>query len=288
MPPETDLQFQDERSRRKATTASLFERIVATADPEARDVLVGEVIAVNMNLAKSIASRYRNRGIDRDDLEQVAYVGLVKAANGFSPDKGEDFLVYALPTIRGEIQRHFRDHGWTVRIPRRLQATQALLSRAAQGGELTGAKRPADLAAELDLPLAEVEEALAAQGCFSPVSLDAEFEAGGASIGDLLGTDDDKDAAEARAIVHQAVSRLSERDRRIVWMRFFEDRSQADIGRELGVTQMQVSRLLTRILRDLRRVAGESADAVAAAVAPVEAHDSLQAGRPVIAEVAVA
>lgn len=249
-----------EPNHRKSTTSALFARLAHVGDGAERETLVEQVIEINMEVARSIAGRYLNRGVDRNDLEQVAYVGLVKAANGFETSKGEDFLVYALPTIRGEIRRYFRDFGWTVRIPRRLQETQSMIAGLEKRGGQTGEESPSDLAEQLGVPVADVEQALAARGCFHPTSLDMTL-AGGDALGDFVRVEDDKAPAEARAILDGAVSRLSDDEKEILWMRFYEDRTQQDIGDRLGVSQMQVSRMLARTLTRIRALAAGPVEA---------------------------
>ncbi|QNN55088.1 sigma-70 family RNA polymerase sigma factor [Nocardioides mesophilus] len=238
-------------------TAALLERVAAATDDAERSRLLDEVVVLNLGIARSIALRYRNRGISLEDLEQVARLGLVKAARGFDVARRHDFLAYAVPTIRGEVRKHFRDSGWTVRPPRRIQELQGRIMGAAT--ELTQtlgrSPRPSDLARHLDLPVEEIEEALAADGCFSPTSLDRPV--GGedsATLGELLpGLDDDDHASvDARVILGPAVRRLGERDRRILYLRYFNGWTQEEIARDIGVTQMHVSRLLTRIMTDLR------------------------------------
>lgn len=221
-----------------------------------RQRLVEEVVVLNMEVASSVASRYHSRGIAREDLEQVAYLALVKAANGYDVTKGHDFLAYAVPTIRGEVKRCFRDQGWTVRPPRRIQELQARIFAA--DTELSAAlgrsPRPSEIAAHLDESIEEVTEALATDGCFTPTSLDRPVgEDDSSSVSDLLGADDaGLSAAEARVMLAPAVRRLGERDRRILLLRFFRGWTQQEIAEDIGVTQMQVSRLLSRILTELR------------------------------------
>ncbi|GAA1808115.1 RNA polymerase sigma factor SigF [Nocardioides hankookensis] len=248
---------------RQTQTHRLFDE-ASSAGPAERRRMIDEVIVLNLPVARSIAGRYRGRGVAVEDLEQVAYLALVRAANKFEPAKAEDFLSYAVPTIRGEIRRYFRDHGWMVRPPRRVQEVQSLIQSAdvvpVEGG---GGTTTQDLAERLGLPLKDVSDALQAQGCFHPSSLDAPAIASGEPLGDLL-VDDDVDefeAAEARALVRTLVTELKPRDRLILYLRFFESRTQQEIGDELGVTQMQVSRLLSRILADLRARAGASTTA---------------------------
>lgn len=255
LPPQT-LPAQ-ERTERSDRTLDLLQRLADSHDEQERHRLVEELVLVNLGVAHAIAMRYRNRGISSDDLEQVARLGLVKAAQGFDPARQNDFLAYAVPTIRGEVRKHFRDHGWTVRPPRRIQELQSRIMAAAT--ELTHtlgrSPRPSELAKHLDSSVEEVEEALSADGCFSPSSLDRPVsdEDGSASLGDLLPSeDDDQDAAEARLMLAPAIRQLTERDRLILHLRFFKGLTQEEIAQEIGVTQMHVSRLLTKILTQLR------------------------------------
>ncbi|MBD3926144.1 sigma-70 family RNA polymerase sigma factor [Nocardioides cavernae] len=203
-----------------------------------------------------MAARYRNRGIDLDDLEQVALVGLVKAARRFDAAAGHDFLSYAVPTVRGELRRHFRDSGWVIRVPRRVQQMQARIKDAQHELEarLGRSPRPSEVAAHLGVEVDGVVEALAADGCFRPTSIDGKGDAQErGTIADVLGQDDRGFATlEARLVLDTAVGRLSDRERLILRWRFEDERTQQEIADLLGLTQAQVSRTLARILRRLR------------------------------------
>lgn len=238
----------------------------ATAGPAERRRLVDEVVVENIELARTIARRYANRGVAVEDLEQVACLALVRAADRFDPARADDFRTYAVPTIRGEVKRYFRDHAWTVRPVRRVQEIQALLQRDAAEAE-GRSQEPAAVAERLGLEVDDVREALGAQGCFHAKSLDAPVTAtGDLSFGDTLVDDyDEHEAAEARVLLRGLVKELAPRDRLIIYLRFFEGRTQAEIGEELGISQMHVSRLLTRILGDMRQQAKVPAAAEAAA-----------------------
>jgi RNA polymerase sigma-B factor len=243
------------RSHRRAETARLFDEAVQ-CDGERRDGLLEEIIRLNMVIASELARRYHGRGIAADDLDQVANLGLVKAVQGFDPTQGNDFLSFAVPTIRGEIRRYFRDYGWAIRPPRSVQELQARISTAE--GELFQAlgrsPRPSEIAEHLGVELELVVDSLSANGCFAPMSLDAPVADGETAPTDRLGDLDPSFAtAEARVVLGRILSDLSPRDRQILEMRFFGGCTQAEIGAEIGVTQMQVSRLLTRLLDRLRR-----------------------------------
>ena len=247
-------------ARTPSTTATAPEPASGSAPTDRRTP--EELIAQHIPLARSMAARYRNRGIDLDDLEQVALLGLTKAARRFDGDAGHDFLSYAVPTVRGELRRHFRDAGWTIRPPRRIQELQARIAAAQEelGGRLGRSPRPTEIAVHLGAELDDVVEALGADGCFTPTSLDVPVGEGGSPLGELMGGEDrDIAQAEARIVLAPVVRLLSARDRRIVHLRFFDERTQQEIADSVGLTQAQVSRVLTRILKDLRAELAESA-----------------------------
>jgi RNA polymerase sigma-B factor len=256
MSPTSPLVPLAEPSDRAVRTGALFRDVSRARSTQARRRLLDQIVELNLCVARSLAHRYRDRGLDVEDLEQVAYLALVKAAHRFDPDAGHDFLAYAVPTVRGELRRHFRDVGWTVRPPRRVQELQGRVAdvQVDLAGRLGRSPTAGDLAEELGEDRSDVEEALGAEGCFVPASLDRPLSGtSNTSVGDLLeGPDGGFFSAEARIALAPAVRRLGERDRRILQLRFFEDRTQREIGEDIGVTQMQVSRLLTRIFDELR------------------------------------
>jgi RNA polymerase sigma-B factor len=255
------------RRQRRERTRRALTAVAESSSGRRRQELLDYVVRINMGVARTVAGRYFHRGIDEDDLIQVAYMALTRAARDFDASRHQDFLSYAVPTIRGELKKHFRDQGWMVRPPRRVQEAQARITRAesALSQELGRPVRPSELAAHLDMDLDDVIEALAADGCFAPSSLDRPVatngDDSGVALGDFLGEPDQATpAAEARVVLGPVVRQLKRRDRRIVYLRFFEQRSQQEIADEIGVTQMQVSRLLSRILRDLRRGLSSSSE----------------------------
>lgn len=245
-----------EREERARRTEAIVEELRAGTSDGRRRELVDQLIEANAAVARSMAARYRNRGIDGDDLEQVALMGLVKAARRFDPTAGHDFMSYAVPTVRGELRRHFRDSGWMIRVPRRVQQMQARIKDAQQELEsrLGASPRPSQVAAHLDVDVDEVIEALAADGCFRPASIDSrgdDQERG--TIADALGDEDrELSALVARLALDTAVNRLSEREQQILRWRFEDERTQQEIADLVGLTQAQVSRTLTRILNRLR------------------------------------
>lgn len=222
----------------------------------ARQELLNQAIELNVPVARSIAHQFHNRGESSDDLDQVAYLGLVKAVNGFDPEKGDEFLAYAVPTITGEVKRYFRDSAWVVRPPRRIQDLQGEITPAVEElSQLLGrSPRSAEIADHLGREEEEIVEALACGGCFTPTSIDDRGPGGdGYQVAERLG-EDDRGFGRAEAVVtlQEACMQLKPRDRRILYLRFFKDWTQEQIAQELGVTQMQVSRLLARIMRNLR------------------------------------
>ena len=255
-----------ERADRARRTTDVLDRL-DEATEEDRTALLDELVEVNLGVARSIAKRYRNRGVSEEDLEQVACLALVRVARSYDHSTGHDFMSYAVPSIRGEVQRYFRDLGWMVRPPRRVQEMQSRISSCESGlsNDLGHPPSAVDLAAELGEEESDVREAMAANGCFAPTSLDqVAGTAETTSIGDQLGEDErGLAAAEARVVLRSVVRRLNARERRILEMRFFGDCTQQEIADEIGVTQMQVSRLLgslmTRLREDLLETVGPEA-----------------------------
>ncbi|KAA1422940.1 sigma-70 family RNA polymerase sigma factor [Mumia zhuanghuii] len=244
---------------RRSLTTELCDSL-AEADDAERELIRARLVEVNMRVARAVASHYRNRGVDADDLEQVAYVGLAKAARGFDPGLGHDFLTYAVPTIRGEVRRWFRDSCWMVRPARRVQETRAQVTACIEElvQELGETPSPVDVADRLDIAVAEVEEAIAADGCYHASSLDSPGGNGVGTLADVLGEVDDAfSRAEERASLAPLVRGLSDRDRETLALRYFHQWTQEQIAGQLGVTQMQVSRILSRITAQLREQLGD-------------------------------
>jgi RNA polymerase sigma-B factor len=229
--------------------------------PDDRGAREDVLITGHLGVARDVARRFRGKGIADEDLEQVAYLGLVKAARRYDPAKGSDFLAYAVPTIRGELRRHFRDHGWAVRPPRTIQNAQSRIREAQDElvQTLGRSPRPTEIADHLGLDLGTVIEALGANGCYTPTSLDlspqdfADGEGDGRSLADLLGDDDPRFAAtDALASLVPLLARLSEREKTMLRMRFCDGATQSEIGQAIGVSQMQVSRLMSALFARLR------------------------------------
>ena len=248
----------EERSLR---TRKLFESIQFCDSEEERRASLDAIIELHLDLAHAEAARYRNRGIALEDLRQVAAMALTSAVHRYDVSRGHEFLAYALPTIRGELRKHFRDRGWMIRPPRRIQELQGRISAAEAelSNHLGRSPKPVEVAQQLDEPVESVVEALASDGCFVPASLDYPIGSEDFStLGDLLslGTTPHQ-AIEARVLLGPLVRRLADRDREILRLRFYEELTQREIAARIGVTQMQVSRILTRILGQLRSKVGE-------------------------------
>jgi RNA polymerase sigma-B factor len=225
-----------------------------------RKRLRDELIAGHLPLARNIARKYAYRGDNPEDLEQVASVGLVLAVDRFDVDRGIDFLSFAVPTINGEVLRYFRDRASTIRIPRRLRSLQAMIYDViAELGQRHGrAPRPSEIAAHLDVDVEVVLEALSAQGVGRTASLDEPSLAGDGSgerlrfESALAHVEGEFDMVEHCESLAPLLAALPDRERRILLLRFFGGLTQTEIGTQLGISQMHVSRLLSRTLIRLR------------------------------------
>lgn len=245
------------RERRSERTAELLAAAALPINRFIQHELHDEVLLLNMDVARSMARRFSHRGIDLQDLEQVACEAMVKAVKRFDVSLEHDFLSFAVPTIRGELQRHFRDMGWMVRPTRNVQEIQWRAARVVEdlSFELGRPPQAAEVIAALEITPAEYAEAQSAHGCFRPMSLDQALS--GASDGRDLGStlfreDLAFSASEARVMVIPAMEELTKRERLVLYLRYYEDRTQAEIGLRLGVSQAQVSRILHSALADLR------------------------------------
>jgi RNA polymerase sigma-B factor len=204
-------------------------------------------------MARHLALRFRGRGVELEELEQVANLALVKAAHGFDSSRG-DFAPYAAATIRGDIKKFFRDHAWSVRPPRRIQELQAAITAATDGD--TAPQDVDDLADDLDVDPEDVVEALSARGCFRSESTDRPVGESGLTIGDTLPcTDDDLELVDEWVTFSRLCQELSADERALLRMRFVEDLTQQQIADRLGISQMQVSRRLRAVLDGMRQSA---------------------------------
>jgi len=216
-----------------------------------------ELVAMHMPLVEYLARRFRNRGEPLDDLVQVATIGLIKSIDRFDTERGVEFSTYATPTIVGEIKRHFRDKGWAIRVPRRLQELKLALTKTT--GELSQqlGRSPtvAELAERLGMSEEEVLEGLESANAYAAVSLDApeSSDEGGGAVSDTLGEYDEAlDRVEYREALKPLLDELPVREKKILMLRFFGNMTQSQIATQLGISQMHVSRLLARTLAQLR------------------------------------
>ena len=225
-----------------------------------RDRVRGRLIELYIPLAEYLARRFRNRGELFDDLVQVANLGLIKSVDGFDAERGAAFTSYAIPMIVGELKRHFRDKGWDVRVPRRLQELRLEISKVSGdlAQDLGRSPTVADLAKRLEVSEEEIIEGLDCGQAYRALSLDApaggdNSDPGAAGLGDLLGGEDpDMQNVENREALRPLLAKLTEREQKIIAMRFHGNLTQSQIATQLGISQMHVSRLLTGALRTLR------------------------------------
>ncbi len=240
-------------SRDRQRAREIFAEFAVSRDPALRD----ELVRMHLPLVEYLARRFRNRGEPLEDLVQVATIGLIKSVDRFDTERGVEFSTYATPTIVGEIKRHFRDKGWAIRVPRRLQELKLTLSKATSELAQTNGRSPtvAELAAHLQLTEEEILEGLESANAYSAVSLDAP-DAGdddSPSVVDSLGAlDDALEGVEYRESLKPLLEKLPPREKKILMLRFFGNMTQSQIAGELGISQMHVSRLLARTLAQLR------------------------------------
>jgi RNA polymerase sigma-B factor len=218
-----------------------------------------QLVAAHLGLAEYLARRFANRGEPLDDLVQVASLGLIKAVDRFDPERGVEFSTYATHTIVGELKRHFRDKGWAIRAPRRMQELYLRLGKVvgSLGQELGRSPTIAELATEVKVSEEEVLEALEAGQAYRSTSLDAPTGGeDGETLGARLGEDDPSlEDAESRATLSPLLAQLPPRERLILHLRFFDGLTQSEIATRLGISQMHVSRLLARSVSQLRSAA---------------------------------
>ncbi len=242
----------DADERAYALVAELAE---LPADDPGRTALRDQAIAAWLPMAQRLARRYAGRGETLDDLTQQATIGLIQAIDRFEPGRG-DFVGFALPTVLGEIRRYFRDKSWAVRVPRRLQEIGTAINRSGAELEQTLGRPPtvADIATHLGVTEEEIIEGLEGGRAYRATSLSAPIGADGDfELGDTLGGEDHGYAlAELSAALTPALAALTARERRIIALRFYGNQTQAEIARQIGVSQMHVSRLLAAALAKLR------------------------------------
>jgi RNA polymerase sigma-B factor len=231
----------------------LLERYASLpADHPDREKLRDDLVRGFLPVAQHIARRFSNRGEPLDDLVQVATVGLINAIDRYSPDRGTDFFSFAVPTISGEVRRHFRDLGWSMRVPRRLKDLHVSINGAVSelSQSLGRAPKPTEIAERLGVPVSEVLEGLEASEAYRSSSLDEMLssEQGSATVGELVGAADaELDRVDFRQALRPVLAELAERERTIVLLRFFGNMTQTQIADRVGISQMHVSRFRSRL-----------------------------------------
>ena len=238
----------------KERTRELFRRYKEEGDEEARE----QLIVSHVNLVRYIAAKFKNRGEPLDDLIQVGCIGLIKAIDRFDPSRGLEFTTYATPTIMGEIKRHFRDKGWTIRVPRRLQELSAKVNSATD--ELTAQlqRSPSieEVADYLGTTADEVLEAMESSSAYSSVPLEGqgnnEEDDAPSVIDRYASVDGDLEASDDRMVLEEVIGEFPEADQQAICMRFIDGMTQVEIAKRLGISQVQVSRMLRRALRRIQ------------------------------------
>ena len=244
----------------KERTRELFHLYKQEGDTEARDQLV----VSHLNLVRFLAGKFRNRGETMEDLVQVGTIGLIKAIDRFDPDRGLEFTTFATPTIMGEIKRHFRDKGWSVRVPRRLQELSAKVNQAKEDLLREMHREPTvdEVATYVGATVEEVLEAMEASKAYSSTSLEAPSEGDEDDMPSILdhypAEDSEMEATDDRMLLEDAMRGLSPREQEVVRMRYEQGLTQVEIAKALGISQVQVSRMLRKVLKDLQeRIAPE-------------------------------
>lgn len=246
---------ETKQEERRQQTRDLFQALRKSGDYGLRN----ELVSLNIHLVEYLARKFSNRGEPLEDLLQVGYIGLIKSIDRYDINRGVEFSTYATPTIVGELKRYLRDRGWTIRIPRRLQAREFELNQAIDDltQELRHSPTMPEIADHLGITLEEVIETIESGLAMNYLSLDSTYlnenDEYGFCLLDYLGDENDYySLAEDRDAIVKLLSRLSPREQRVVYMRFFLGMTQIEIARKLSISQMHVSRLLRKILNKLR------------------------------------
>ncbi|WP_181043295.1 SigB/SigF/SigG family RNA polymerase sigma factor [Actinokineospora auranticolor] len=235
----------------------LFDDLARLPEGQARARVREELVTGFLPVAQHIAQRFANRGEPYDDLLQVATLGLINAVDRFDPDRGSDFLSFAVPTVMGEVRRHFRDTSWAMRVPRRLKELHMAVNAATgeMSQRLGRAPTPSELARHLDMPVEDVYSGLEAGAVYRSQSLDEIIgpDEDNTSVGDRIGVEDKALAGvEYHETLQPLLANLPERERRILLLRFYGNQTQTQIAQQVGLSQMHVSRLLSKTLAQLR------------------------------------
>ena len=237
------------------STRDLFALLHASDDPVERRHTAERIVEAHLSLCDTLAGRYRGRGVDHDDLVQVARMALWLAIERYRPDQGATFTSYAIPTITGELKRYFRDHCWVVRPPRHIQDLRVVTARAREDLEQTTGRAVTtqEIGDHLGIDQRDVAEVMIARAGYRPLSLDAPAAVENATLGSSLAADGDLASELTQHLaLHGALKELSERDLQVLVWRFEDELTQSEIAMRLGLSQMQVSRIIRRILDQTR------------------------------------
>lgn len=235
---------------------SLFAEYAETGDKEIRDILIEE----HLYIAEILAKKYTGKGIDYDDIFQVASMGLIFAVERFDPSKGFEFSSFATPTIIGEIKKHFRDKGWTIRVPRRIQELSKIINDAKLSLSQKNQRTPTiqEIAKTLDITTAEVLEVMEASKVYSPESLDMTFDSGGEdrelTRGDRIGVEEEYfNKVELNDFIQRVMENFNDVEKTILIDRYQYRKTQVSIAEKLGISQMTVSRIEKKLLEKMRK-----------------------------------
>ncbi|NKZ09077.1 SigB/SigF/SigG family RNA polymerase sigma factor [Actinomadura latina] len=241
------------------TEILLAEMKTLGEDDPRRERLRARIVDMHAPLVRGVARRYANRGEPLDDLQQVPYLGLVKAINRFDPGIGDRFVTYAYPVVTGEVKRHFRDKTWGIRVSRRIQELRPILQRTMQEFTREHGRSPttAEISSLMDITQEETVEVIIACDAYRPLSLEAPADGSpsgeNGTVGEYLGSDDPAlDAFIDGHALAPLIDDLPERERTILLLRFFGNKTQTQIAEQIGLSQMHVSRLLRATLDRLR------------------------------------
>ncbi len=260
-----DKQAYDRLDRQltKEERKEMFQEYAKTKDKDLRDILIEE----HLYIAEILSKKYANRGIDYDDIFQVASIGLIYGVERYDPSKGYEFSSFATPTIIGEIKKYFRDKGWTIRVPRRIQELSKKINNAKVNLAQEYQRTPTikDIADYLGVTEEDVLESMEASKVYSPTSLDLKFEGMGddkeVNLSDLVGEDERYfDQIEVNDFIERSMEKLNEVERTILIERYYNKKTQVAIAEKLGISQMTVSRIEKKVLEKIRKEAYKTAD----------------------------
>ncbi|VFB17390.1 Sigma-37 [Urinicoccus massiliensis] len=260
-----DRQAYDQLDRQltKEERKEMFQEYAKTKDQELRDILIEE----HLYIAEILSKKYANRGIDYDDIFQVASIGLIYGVERYDPSKGYEFSSFATPTIIGEIKKYFRDKGWTIRVPRRIQELSKKINNAKVTLAQENQKTPTikDIADYLNVSQEDILESMEASKVYSPTSLDLKFEGSGddkeVNLSDLIGEDEPYfNQIEVNDFIEKAMEKLNDVEKTILIDRYYNKKTQVAIAEKLDISQMTVSRIEKKVLEKIRKEAYKTAN----------------------------